>query len=225
MRVATSFAVQFAARSLATAFSAPSKSPVGLDARRQMWALSRWVWASTNGGRTMQPASAALGASPNSLRPAGAISAIRPRSIRMSRRAKPSRSTGVIFAGRCEASARAFASANRRPPAKENGAVMFGPGGSALSPRPQIEAYALVDELQRVGLLVIEARLHDAGLDHRVVNDLIRSSVIAPIPSFSVSPESVRPYSLILAIEKAICSSVMSGFSFLMRAFAFELSP
>src|SRR5271166_6720751 len=169
MRVATSVAVQFAARSLATAFSAPSKSPVGLDARRQMWALSRWVWASTNGGRTMQPASATPGASPNSLRPAGAISAIRPRSIRMSRRAKPSRSTGVIFAGRCEASARAFASANRRAPAKENGAVMFGPGGSALSPRPQIEAYALVAELQRLGLLVIEARLHDAGLDHRVV--------------------------------------------------------
>src|SRR5271165_5524197 len=42
----------------------------------------------------------------------------------------------------------------------------------ARSLRPQIEPDALVDELQGIGLLVVEPRLDDARLDHLVVERL-----------------------------------------------------
>ena len=82
--------------------------------------------------------------------------------------------------------------------------------------RPQIEADALVDELQRVGLLVV-----DAGLTTPALAPSCRRSSSCARRSWrrcrasSASPESTMPYSFILAIEKAICSSVISGLSLL----------
>src|ERR1700723_3038743 len=46
-----------------------------------------------------------------------------------------------------------------------------------------------------------------------------RASVISPMPRFSVSPESTTPCSFNSAIEKAIWSSDLSGFSVLILWF------
>ena len=43
--------------------------------------------------------------------------------------------------------------------------------------------------------------------------------------TFNASPESTMPYFFIAAIEKAICSSVVSGLSALISALALVLSP
>ncbi len=53
----------------------------------------------------------------------------------------------------------------------------------------------------------------------------MRASVIAPDAAFSESPESTMPYSFILAMEKAICASVISGLLFLIASLATRWSP
>ena len=90
---------------------------------------------------------------------------------------------------------------------------------------PQPDPYAVIDEGERIGPLVIEVGLDDAGLDHLVEEVLHACVGHRANAELSVSPKSTMPYSLSLAIEKAICSSVMSGLSFLISAFALALSP
>ena len=46
-----------------------------------------------------------------------------------------------------------------------------------------------------------------------------------PMPPASASPETTMPYSFILAMEKAIWPSVISGLSALISALAAALSP
>ena len=90
----------------------------------------------------------------------------------------------------------------------------------------QLHADALADELGRVGLREIEV-----GLDHLRLRPSCRRSPSRRVGRSSrcrllgASPESTMPYSFICSIEKAICSSVMSGLSFLISSLAALLSP
>ena len=89
MRACTSSAVQRTERSLAVAVAAPRKLPSGLGERGQIWPLSRWVWMSTKPGQTRPPLRSTA---PAGAVPSGAMLAMRPSLISMSKRTSPSKS-------------------------------------------------------------------------------------------------------------------------------------
>ena len=108
MRRATSSALQRAARSAPTAFSAPMNVPSGLGLRGQIWPLSRWVWH-VDEARQHHAASEVDRIGRRCVGRARSMLAILPSATAMSASAKPSRSKaapnrrrqGRMNAGRC----------------------------------------------------------------------------------------------------------------------------
>ena len=63
--------------------------------------------------------------------------------------------------------------------------------------RPHVETNTLIDEFQRVSLPIVGVGFHDPTFTISSKKFLMRSSVIAPMPYLSASPESTMPYSLV----------------------------